>query len=233
MGMHELPGCGNTQGIRCNPLSRSHPLVSCSTSITSGNTTATRAASGTPSGKRSRTLSVPEDWTSRSRSPGGRGRSTTCSAPVGILGSASSRSSTRRPPIPASRRWIASSPRGGTRPIAGRTPRRERAARGSPLHGQGSRRARPARALGARSRRTDHTDGPSRGRIRILETVIPATVAYREAASAQEPVHRWEPSRHGPTPSGLESMLSLVRELPLGLDDASLSISGVVKRARR
>ena len=41
-----------------------------------------------------------------------------------------------------------------------------------------------------------------------------------------------EPTRHGPTPSGLESLLSLVRELPLGLEDASLSISDVVKRAR-
>ncbi|MGH7383400.1 MAG: ParA family protein, partial [Candidatus Methylomirabilales bacterium] len=34
--------------------------------------------------------------------------------------------------------------------------------------------------------------GPSCGRIMILDTVIPATVAYREAASAQQPVHRFE-----------------------------------------
>lgn len=75
--------------------------------------------------------------------------------------------------------------------------------------------------------------GPSRGRIRIVETVIPATVAYREAASAQEPVHRYEPTRHGPTPSGLESLLSLVRELPIGLADAALTSRPVLTRARR
>jgi chromosome partitioning related protein ParA len=40
--------------------------------------------------------------------------------------------------------------------------------------------------------------GPSRGCIMILDTVVPATVAYREAASAQQPVHRWEPHVTGP-----------------------------------
>ncbi len=64
--------------------------------------------------------------------------------------------------------------------------------------------------------------GPSRGRIMILEAVIPATVAYREAASAQQPVHRFEPTRQGPTPSGLESMLTLIRDLPIGLEEAAL-----------
>jgi chromosome partitioning related protein ParA len=73
--------------------------------------------------------------------------------------------------------------------------------------------------------------GPSRGRIMILDTVVPATVAYREAASAQQPVHRWEPTRH-PTPSGLESMLSLVRELPVGLDKAALSPADVTRRLK-
>ncbi|MGH8473311.1 MAG: ParA family protein, partial [Gammaproteobacteria bacterium] len=63
--------------------------------------------------------------------------------------------------------------------------------------------------------------GLLRWRIRILDTVIPATVAYREAASAQQPVHRFEPTRQGPTPSGLESMLTLIRELPIGLDEAA------------
>lgn len=75
--------------------------------------------------------------------------------------------------------------------------------------------------------------GPSRGRIRILDTVIPATVAYREAASAQEPVHRFEPTRQGPTPSGLESLLSLVRELPIGLADAALTSRDVLTKAGR
>ena len=38
------------------------------------------------------------------------------------------------------------------------------------------------------------------------------------------------PSR--PTPSGLESMLSLVRELPVGLDKAALSPADVTRRLR-
>jgi chromosome partitioning related protein ParA len=74
--------------------------------------------------------------------------------------------------------------------------------------------------------------GPSRGRIMILDTVVPTTVAYREAASAQQPVHRWEPTRHGPTPSGLESMLSLVRELPVGLDKSALSPADLTRRLK-
>lgn len=55
--------------------------------------------------------------------------------------------------------------------------------------------------------------GPSKGAITILETVIPNTVAYREAATARVPVHRWEPQREGPTPSAREAMLALVFEL--------------------
>jgi chromosome partitioning related protein ParA len=74
--------------------------------------------------------------------------------------------------------------------------------------------------------------GPSHGRIMILDTVVPVTVAYREAASAQQPVHRWEPTRHGPTLSGLESMLSLVRELPVGLDKAALSPADLTRRLK-
>lgn len=55
--------------------------------------------------------------------------------------------------------------------------------------------------------------GPSRGTITILETVIPNTIAYREAATARVPVHRWETRRNGPTLSAREAMLSLVHEL--------------------
>jgi len=61
----------------------------------------------------------------------------------------------------------------------------------------------------------------------ILDMVIPATVAYREAASAQQPAHRFEPTRQGPTPSGLESMLNLIRALPIGLEEAAFSPSDV------
>lgn len=65
---------------------------------------------------------------------------------------------------------------------------------------------------------------PSRGAIRILDTVIPATVAYREAATAREPIHRYEPRRRGATPSGRDVMVSLVRELlpHLPLDESAL-----------
>ncbi|ROO24100.1 ParA family protein [Salinisphaera japonica] len=58
------------------------------------------------------------------------------------------------------------------------------------------------------------TFAESRGDISILDTVVPATVAYREAASAQVPVHVWEPHRRaGTAPAGLETMTALVREL--------------------
>jgi len=57
------------------------------------------------------------------------------------------------------------------------------------------------------------TYGPSKGAITILDGVIPNAVAYREAATARVPVHRWESQRHGPTPSARDAMLDLVHEL--------------------
>jgi chromosome partitioning related protein ParA len=54
---------------------------------------------------------------------------------------------------------------------------------------------------------------PSRGQIRILDTVVPSTVAYREAATARVPIHRFEPRRRGVTPSGRDVMSRIVREL--------------------
>ncbi|AHK79088.1 chromosome partitioning protein [Ectothiorhodospira haloalkaliphila] len=54
---------------------------------------------------------------------------------------------------------------------------------------------------------------PSRGAITILETVIPATVAYREAATHRCPVHRWETRRTGPTAPALQTMAALVHEV--------------------
>jgi chromosome partitioning related protein ParA len=54
---------------------------------------------------------------------------------------------------------------------------------------------------------------PSRGSIRILDTAVPSTVAYREAATARIPIHRFEPKRRGPTPSGREVMMAIVQEL--------------------
>ena len=57
--------------------------------------------------------------------------------------------------------------------------------------------------------------------IRISKTAIPATVAYRKAASIQSPVHRVESTRGGPTPSALETLQCLVREL--GIDTTKLA----------
>lgn len=57
------------------------------------------------------------------------------------------------------------------------------------------------------------TYAPSDGAITILESDIPATVAYREAATARQPVHRWERVRSGPTPSARDAMLALLHEL--------------------
>lgn len=78
------------------------------------------------------------------------------------------------------------------------------------------------------------TYGPSRGAITILEADIPSTVAYREAATARQPVHRWERTRPGPSPSGQAAMLRLVGELfPHALTGACVlasSVAGAMER---
>ncbi len=74
-----------------------------------------------------------------------------------------------------------------------------------------------ARAIAQELRR--ETYEPSKGQITILETTVPATVAYREAATRQIPVHQWEPRRDGPTPAALETMRALTRELFPHLED--------------
>lgn len=63
------------------------------------------------------------------------------------------------------------------------------------------------------------TYGPSKGAVTILKTVIPGMVAYREAATARMPVHRWEPQRSGPTASAHDVMRAFVRELFPHLSD--------------
>ena len=66
------------------------------------------------------------------------------------------------------------------------------------------------------------TFAESRGGISILNTVVPATVAYREAASAQVPVHEWEPRRSGGTAlAAHDTMMLLVRELLPHVDIAT------------
>lgn len=53
----------------------------------------------------------------------------------------------------------------------------------------------------------------SRGMIRILDTVVRDTIAYREAATNRTPVHLWEARRRGPSQSARDTMLALAREL--------------------
>lgn len=66
--------------------------------------------------------------------------------------------------------------------------------------------------------------GPSRGQITILDTTVPNTVAYREAATRQIPVHRWEPRREGATSSARDTMLALAHELFPHLANLSLPV---------
>ncbi len=54
---------------------------------------------------------------------------------------------------------------------------------------------------------------PSKGAITILETVIPASVAYREAATAKQPVHRLDHKRKGVSPCARKSLQALAYEL--------------------
>jgi len=54
---------------------------------------------------------------------------------------------------------------------------------------------------------------PSKGAITILDTVIPASVAYREAATAKQPVHRLDSKRKGVSPCALETLQALIQEL--------------------
>ena len=63
--------------------------------------------------------------------------------------------------------------------------------------------------------------GPSRGQITILDTVIPAAVAYRESATRQIPVHRLEPRRDAAA-NARDTMLALVHELFPHLADLGL-----------
>jgi chromosome partitioning related protein ParA len=84
---------------------------------------------------------------------------------------------------------------------------------GGHLHGLIYRMDRTIDAADVASTLRRATFGESRGGISILSTVVPATVAYREAATARQPVHRIERQRRGPTASALEVMTALVNEL--------------------
>jgi chromosome partitioning related protein ParA len=60
---------------------------------------------------------------------------------------------------------------------------------------------------------------PSKGSITILDTVIPNSVVYREAATQKIPVHRLERTRKGPSLSAKDTMMTLAKELIPSLPD--------------
>ena len=77
-----------------------------------------------------------------------------------------------------------------------------------------------ARIIAEELRCTSFT--PSKGAITILETVIPSSVVYREAATMKIPVHRIEQKTStgkNAMPSAKETMVELARELIPNLPD--------------
>jgi chromosome partitioning related protein ParA len=66
-------------------------------------------------------------------------------------------------------------------------------------------RTRDARGIAGELRKESYAE--SRGGITILDAVIPASVAFREAATRREPVHRWDRGR------SLEAMTAMGAEL--------------------
>ena len=66
-----------------------------------------------------------------------------------------------------------------------------------------------ARRIAEGLRAAAFADAP--GAVTILETIIPAAVAWREAATARVPVHRWASRRRGH--EAAERLIALAREL--------------------
>jgi len=58
--------------------------------------------------------------------------------------------------------------------------------------------------------------------VSLLETRVPATVAYKRAASTRLPAHRIDEKTRGKTPCALEVMSRLARELHLSATDESI-----------
>lgn len=67
----------------------------------------------------------------------------------------------------------------------------------------------------------------TKGKISILDTFVPHISAYKKASVLQEPVHRIETSRTGPTASAYETFLSLVHELLPHLNDVEPEWEGM------
>ena len=74
-----------------------------------------------------------------------------------------------------------------------------------------------ARVIADELRKASFT--PSKGAITILDTIIPSSVVYREAATQKIPVHRLEKNRKGPSLSAKDSMMALAKELIPNLPD--------------
>ncbi len=51
------------------------------------------------------------------------------------------------------------------------------------------------------------------GKFSVLKTSVPHVEAYNKATGDKLPIHRYEPRRIGPTPSGAETMLAIAHEL--------------------
>lgn len=67
----------------------------------------------------------------------------------------------------------------------------------------------------------------TQGKISILDTFVPNISAYRQAAGASLPVHRFEFKRTGPTSSAHDTFLTLVHELLPHLNDVMPSWDGM------
>lgn len=61
----------------------------------------------------------------------------------------------------------------------------------------------------------------SKGKVSVLETVVPDVAAYNQATGRHTPAHRFEVKRKGPTPSAYQTMLALVHELLPHLSDVT------------
>jgi chromosome partitioning related protein ParA len=70
-----------------------------------------------------------------------------------------------------------------------------------------------------------------KGRVSVLDTVVPHAKAYKEAATRRIPVHRHEPRRDGVMPSASAVMHQLAWELLPGLRDVHAGDSLVEERS--
>ena len=51
------------------------------------------------------------------------------------------------------------------------------------------------------------------GKFSVLKTAVPHVEPYNKASGERMPIHKYEPKRPGPTPSGAETILAIIHEL--------------------